>query len=40
MLINPENNPSISYLPCLEIDYLDALNDNIPTRWLKATKRV
>jgi len=40
MLINPANNPSISYLPCLESDYLDALNDNIPTRWLKATKRV
>ena len=40
MLINPANNPSISYLPCLEGDYLDALNDNIPTRWLKATKRV
>mgnify|MGYP000418302954 CR=1 FL=1 len=40
MLINPANNPSISYLPCLESDYLDALNDNIPSRWLKATKRV
>jgi len=40
MLINPANNPDISYLPCLESDYLDALNDNIPSRWLKATKRV
>ena len=40
MLIDTSKNKSSSYLPCLESDYLDALNDNIPIRWLKATKRV
>ena len=40
MLVDTSKNKSISYLPCLESDYLDALNDNIPIRWLKATKRV
>ncbi len=40
MLVDSSKNKSISYLPCLESDYLDALNDNIPIRWLKATKRV
>ena len=39
MLVDTSKNKSISYLPCLESDYLDALNDNIPIRWLKATKR-
>ncbi|MDG1338053.1 MAG: arginase family protein [Flavobacteriaceae bacterium] len=39
-LIDTSKNKSSSYLPCLESDYLDALNDNIPIRWLKATKRV
>ena len=40
ILVDTSKNKSISYLPCLESDYLDALNDNIPIRWLKATKRV
>ena len=40
MLIDTSKNKSISYLPCLEGDYQDALNDNIPIRWLKATKRI
>jgi hypothetical protein len=40
MLINPAKSSNVNYLPCLESDYLDALNDNIPSRWLKATKRV
>ena len=40
MLIDASKNKSISYLPCLESDYQDALNDNIPIRWLKATKRI
>ena len=40
MLINPSQNSRISYLPCLESDYLEALNDNIPVRWLKAIKRI
>ena len=40
MLINPAKSSNVYYLPCLESDYLDALNDNIPSRWLKATKRV
>lgn len=40
MLVDTSKNKSISYLPCLESDYLEALNDNIPIRWLKATKRV
>ena len=40
MLVDTSKNKSISYLPCLESDYLDALNDNIPIRWLKAIKRV
>ena len=39
MLVDTSKNKSISYLPCLESDYLEALNDNIPIRWLKATKR-
>ena len=40
MLVDTSKNKSISYLPCLESDYLEALNDNIPIRWLKAKKRV
>jgi len=40
MLVDTSKNKSISYLPCLESDYLEALNDNIPIRWLKASKRV
>ncbi|GIS00198.1 MAG: hypothetical protein CM15mP102_10180 [Flavobacteriales bacterium] len=32
-------NNATNFLPCLEEDYKDALNDNIPIRWLKATKR-
>ena len=40
ILIDTAKNKSLSYLPCLESDYLDASNDNIPLRWLKATKRV
>ena len=40
MLVDTSKNKSISYLPCLESDYLEALNDNIPIRWLKAIKRV
>ena len=40
MLVDTSKNKSISYLPCLESDYLEALNDNIPIRWLKATKRI
>ena len=40
ILVDTSKNKSISYLPCLESDYLEALNDNIPIRWLKATKRV
>ena len=40
ILVDTSKNKSISYLPCLESDYLEALNDNIPIRWFKATKRV
>jgi len=40
MLIDTTKNTTVTYLPCLESDYLDALNDNIPIRWLKATKRI
>jgi hypothetical protein len=40
MLIDSPNSSSTNYLPCLEGDYQYALNDNIPVRWLKATKRI
>ncbi len=40
MLIDSPNSSVVSYLPCLEGDYQYALNDNIPIRWLKATKRI
>ena len=40
MLIDNSKNKSVSYLPCLETDYLDSVNDTIPARWLKATKRI
>ena len=40
MLIDNSKNKSVSYLPCIETDYLDAVNDTIPIRWLKATKRI
>ena len=40
MLIDSTNSSSAIYLPCLEGDYKYALNDNIPIRWLKATKRI
>tara|TARA_S200000501_G_scaffold16294_2_gene14608 strand:- start:3741 stop:4856 length:1116 start_codon:yes stop_codon:yes gene_type:complete len=40
MLINPSNNSNISFLPCLESDYQNALNNNIPLSWIKAIKRV
>ena len=39
VLIDSSKNNATNFLPCLEEDYKDALNDNIPTRWLKATKR-
>ena len=40
MLIHSPSSSSTNYLPCLEGDYQYALNDNIPGRWLKATKRI
>ncbi|MDA0885166.1 MAG: formimidoylglutamase [Bacteroidetes bacterium] len=40
MTINLSSNEKIKFLPCLESDYQDALNDNIPIRWLKASKRI
>ena len=39
VLIDSSKNNTTNFLPCLEEDYKDALNDNIPIRWLKATKR-
>ena len=39
VLIDSSKNNATNFLPCLEEDYKDALNDNIPIRWLKATKR-
>ena len=39
VLIDSSKNNANNFLPCLEEDYKDALNDNIPIRWLKATKR-
>ena len=35
-----DSNDKIKFLPCLESDYQDALNDNLPIRWLKASKRI
>ena len=40
ILIDTIKNSAPYYLPCLEGDYLNSLNDNIPIRWLKATKRI
>ena len=38
MTVNSSNNKT-KFLSCLESDYKDALNNNIPNRWLKASKR-
>ena len=40
MTVNSSSNDKIKFLPCLESDYQDALNDNLPARWLKASKRI
>ena len=40
MTVSSSNNDKIKFLPCLESDYQDALNDNLPVRWLKASKRI
>jgi len=40
MTVNSSRNDKIKFLPCLEIDYREALNDNLPSRWLKASKRI
>ena len=40
MLIESTNNSETYFLPCLEGDYQEALNDNLPIRWLKAIKRI
>ena len=40
MLIHSPSSSFTNYLPCLEVDYQYALNDNIPIRWLKASKRI
>ena len=40
MTVTSVSNDKIKFLPCLESDYKDALNDNIPGRWLKASKRI
>jgi len=40
MTINLSSNEKIKFLHCLESDYQDALNDNLPIRWLKASKRI
>ena len=39
-IILSEKNENKRYLPCLESDYISALNDNIPERWLRAIKRI
>ena len=39
-IILSEENGKKRYLPCLETDYISALNDNIPERWLRAIKRI
>ena len=40
MLIKSSDSKEITYLPCLESEYIDAMNDEIPIRWLKALKRI
>ena len=40
MTVTSSSNDKIKFLPCLESDYQDALNDNLPVRWLKASKRI
>ena len=40
MTVTSASNDKIKFLPCLESDYQDALNDNLPIRWLKASKRI
>ena len=40
MKVTLASNDKIKFLPCLESDYQDALNDNLPVRWLKASKRI
>ncbi len=39
-IILSEKNEKKRYLPCLESDYISALNDNIPERWFRAIKRI
>ena len=39
-IILSEDNGEKRYLPCLESDYISALNNNIPERWLRAVKRI
>ena len=40
-VVSAENNKSdsVSLLPCVEQDYFDACNQNIPERWFKAYKK-
>ena len=39
-IILSEKNVNKRYLPCLESDYISAVNNNIPERWLRAIKRI
>ena len=39
-IILSEDNGEKRYFPCLESDYISALNNNIPERWLRAIKRI
>ena len=39
-IILSEKNVNKRYLPCLESDYISAVNNNIPERWLRAVKRI
>ena len=40
MIIEKIEKKEKNYLPCLETEYLAALNDEMPIRWLKAQKRI
>ena len=39
-IILSQKNVDKRYLPCLESDYISAVNNNIPERWLRAVKRI
>ncbi len=40
MTVSSSIKNKIKFMSCLESDYLEALNDNLPNRWLKASKRI